>query len=186
MKYAPGGAPGPPAAPPASPDPAQRNVETVARLEQTAQAPRSLADRFIDTITSFVGSLPFIYLHLIGFAFWIALNAGARQPVDPFPFPLLALFLGMEAILLATLILIGQNRQQRLSDRRAHLDLQINMLAEQEATKILEMLEAIQRHLGIGGHDPEVMALKQATEPEQLMVQIEQHVERLEQEPNPE
>jgi len=155
-------------------DLAQQNVDTIARMEQAAQAQHSHLDRFIDTITRFIGSLPFICLHLLWFTLWIGLNmASPRQhPFDPFPFTLLSLAVGMEAIILAAFILITQNRQQ-LADRRAHLELQINMLAEQEATKMLAMLDAIQQHLGIGGHDPEVAALKQATEPEKLMEQIE-------------
>jgi uncharacterized membrane protein len=175
-----------PAAPaPPVPDPARRNVETVARLEQAAQTPRSLADRLIGSLTGFVGSLPFFYLHLLWFALWVAWNmsAGRRPPFDPFPFPLLTMILALETILLSTLVLISQNRQQRLADRRAHLDLQINLLAEQEITKVLEMLEQIQKRLGLADHDPEVAALKQAVRPEELMEQLEQQVEYLEETP---
>jgi uncharacterized membrane protein len=153
----------------------QQNVETIARMEEAALAQHSRLDRLIDTITRFIGSVPFVCLHLVWFTLWIALNvAPARQrPFDPFPFSLLSVAVGMEAIILAAFILITQNRQQQWADRHARLELQINMLAEQEATKMLAMLEAIQQHLGMGGHDPEVAALKQATEPEKLMEQIE-------------
>jgi uncharacterized membrane protein len=169
------------------PDPAQRNVEMIARLEQAAQAHHSRLDRLIDGITRFIGSLPSIALHLVWFSLWIYLNVAPPRwrHFDPFPFNLLGLMLAMEAIVLSSFILITQNRQQRLADRRSHLELQINMLAEQEATKILALLEAIQQRLGVGEPDPEVAALKQATEPEQLMAQIESQVERLEEEPNP-
>jgi uncharacterized membrane protein len=163
-------------APPVPPvDLAQQNVDTIARMEQAAQAQHSPLDRLIDTITRFIGSVPFVCLHLVGFTLWIGLNVALprQHPFDPFLSHLLSLAVGMEAIILAAFILITQNRQQRLADRRAHLELQINMLAEQEATKMLAMLEAIQQHLGIGGHDPEVAALKQATEPEKLMERIE-------------
>jgi uncharacterized membrane protein len=156
-------------------DLAQQNVETIARMEEAALAQHSRLDRLIDTTTRFIGSVPFVCLHLVWFTLWIALNmASPRQRhFDPFPFSLLSVAVGMEAIILAAFILITQNRQQQLADRRTHLELQINILAEQEATKILAMLEAIQEHLGMGGHDPEVAALKQATEPEKLMEQIE-------------
>jgi uncharacterized membrane protein len=175
----------PAAAAPPVPDPAQRNVETVARLEQAAQTARTLKDRVIGALTSFVGSLPFLYVHLFWFALWVAWNgrAGPRRPFDPFPFPLLTMVLAMETILLSTLVLISQNRQQRLADRRAHLDLQINLLAEQEITKVLEMLEEVQKRLGLADHDPEVAALKQAVKPEELMEQIEQQVDYLEETP---
>jgi len=175
-----------PAAPaPPVPEPARQNVETVARLEQAAQTPRSVADRLIGYLTGFVGSLPFLYVHLLWFALWVAWNGNFERhhPFDPFPFPILTLILAMETILLSTLVLIGQNRQQRLADRRGHLDLQVNLLAEQEVTKVLAMLEEIKHRLGLTEHDPEVTALKQAVKPEQLMEQIEQQVENLEETP---
>ena len=133
----------------------------------------------VDRFTQFVGSPPFLYLHLLWFVLWPAANyLQGRHAFDPYPYFLLVLILAMEAILLATLILMTQNRQQRMAERRAHLDLQINLLAEQETTKVLSMLESIQKHLGIDRDDPEVAALQQATEPERLVEQIEQHVER--------
>jgi uncharacterized membrane protein len=167
-------------------DPAKRNVERVARLEQAAQQQRTPLDRMIDGITGWAGSLPFVYLHLLWFALWTVLNLlpGVRH-FDPFPFALLTLILSMEAIILSAFILISQNRQQRLADRRAHLDLQINMLAEQENTKVLSVLDEIRHHLGIGRRDPELVGLKTATEPERLLEQIENQVEHLEENPNP-
>jgi uncharacterized membrane protein len=161
-------------------DPVQRNVETVARLEQAAASQVSRLDRVSDAITRFIGSLPFLMLHLVGIAFWIGWNLSPAPAgrFDPLPFNLLGVVVSIEAIILSSFILITQNRMQRLADRRAHLELQINMLAEQESTKILEMLTAIQAHLGISTSDEEVAALQQATEPERLMERIEQQVER--------
>ena len=167
-------------------DPGLRNVETVARLEQVAQEQRTRLDRVIDRITHWAGSLPFVYLHLVWFALWTGVNLlPGRRPFDPFPFSLLTLLLSMEAIILSAFILISQNRQQRLGDRRAHLDLQINLLAEQENTKMLAVLDEIRNHLGIRRPDPEIAELKEATRPERLLEQIETHVERLEEAPNP-
>jgi uncharacterized membrane protein len=74
--------------------------------------------------------------------------------------------------------LITQNHDQRLSETRNHLDLQINLLSEQENSKMLTMLETIQKRLGIGEEDPEVKALEQATHPDELVHQIEDQVEK--------
>jgi uncharacterized membrane protein len=158
-------------------DPTHQNVKMVAKLEQAAQTPRSTVDGLIDRLTRFVGSIGFLYLQLLWFLLWPLVNVlqGPRA-FDPYPFFLLVALLAMEAILLSTLILMSQNRQQRLADRRAHLDLQVNLLAEQETTKILAMLDNIQQHLGIAAHDPVVQAMKEATEPERLVEQIEEHV----------
>jgi uncharacterized membrane protein len=80
---------------------------------------------------------------------WVALNgiAGSHQAIDPYPFPLLATFLSLEAVLLTSCVLIRQNAIHRTSERRVHLELQINLLAEQEATRSLDMLQRIADHL---------------------------------------
>jgi uncharacterized membrane protein len=59
----------------------------------------------------------------------------------------------LEAILLSIFVLINQNRLTRQADRRAHLDLQVNLLAEQESTRTLELLQRITEHLGISRTD---------------------------------
>jgi uncharacterized membrane protein len=109
----------------------------------------------------------------------VGFNLGLPKParIDPFPFPLLTLVLSVEAIFLAIFILISQNRAALVSEKRSHLDLQLNFLSEQENTKLLQMLEQIGNAVGaeITG-DTDVKALKQATQPEALSEQIDQAV----------
>jgi len=156
-----------------------RNVETVARLEEAAKAKRTPADRIVDGITGFCGSLTFVWVHAALFGLWVAYNLVPRVPhFDPYPFQLLAMTVSMEAIFLSTFILISQNRQGRLAERRSHLDLQINLLAEQESTKILSMLDAISKRLDVPDSDPEVSVLTGATEPQRLVAQIERTIGR--------
>jgi uncharacterized membrane protein len=78
----------------------------------------------------------------------------------------------MEAIFLSIFVLINQNRAARLSKKRSHLDLQLNLLSEQENTKMLMMLEQIGHALGVRA-GPEVKALAQDTQPEALSEQID-------------
>ena len=83
--------------------------------------------------------------------------------------------MSLEAIFLSTFILISQNYDMRISERRNQLDLQINLLSEQENTKMLQMLERIAKK--VGAHvddDPQVRALEEATRPESLVRQIEE------------
>ena len=70
--------------------------------------------------------------------------------MDPFPFNLLTMLVSLEAIFLSIWILISQNQMTRQAERRAHLDLQINLLAEQESTATLRIVHDIAEHLGIG------------------------------------
>lgn len=160
----------------------ERNVAIVADLESKAKEKRTPTDRVVDMITGFCGRMTFVWVHVIWFAVWMIVNVLPRVPhgwhFDPYPWPLLLMIVNLEAIFLSTFILISQNRQNRLAERRSHLDLQINLLSEQENTKILSMLEAIQKHLDIPGRDPEVAILEASTQPERLVQQIAKVIER--------
>jgi uncharacterized membrane protein len=96
------------------------------------------------------------------------------QPFDPYPFTFLTLVVSLEAIFLSTFIMIAENRQEKISERRSQLDLQINLLAEQEDTKTLQILAAIAKRLSIDiSKDPTIEELEKATEVENLAKQID-------------
>jgi uncharacterized membrane protein len=154
------------------------NVDTVIKLEDAAKAKRTGSDRVADAITAFCGSVSFVWFHVLWFGIWVALNVmPAFRHFDPFPFEFLTLVVSLEAIFLSTFILISDNRQARLDERRNHLDLQINLLAEQENTKMIELLVRIADRLGVAVHqDPELKALKQATHPDELIEQIDESI----------
>ena len=101
----------------------------------------------------------------------------ALKHFDPYPFQLLSMVVSLEAIFLSTFILISQNRQNRLAERRNHLICRSICLSEQENTKILTMVESIVRHLDIPDGDPEIGVLAASTEPERLVEQIEKVIE---------
>ena len=131
------------------PEPAARNIETIARLEREALHDRSRLDRFTDAVTAAAGSPLFIVGHAVWFSVWVAVNLMRAHPFDPYPFGLLMLAVSLEAIFLSAAVLMTQNRMQRQADKRAHLDLQVNLLAEQELTTMLKMLTGISRRLDV-------------------------------------
>jgi len=159
----------------------QRNIELIAQLEATKAAKRSPADRIADAITHFCGSMAFVYVHVAWFGGWMLWHflPGVPQAIrfDPYPFQFLTFVVSLEAIFLSTFILISQNRQNQLSELRNHLDLQINLLSEQENSKVLAMLEALLRFHGLVQPDPEIASLAEATQPDMLIQQIEQSLE---------
>ena len=158
----------------------QRNIEVVRNLEEAANQERTTADRVARMIARFCGSMTFVWVHVIGFAGWIAINLvpGVKH-IDPFPFTFLTFMVSLEAIFLSTFILISQNQDTRISERRNHLDLQINLLSEQENTKMLMMLQAIAEKVGAEIEpDEDVTVLAQETELEKVVAQIEQHEEK--------
>lgn len=155
----------------------QRNIEIVRKLEQAANEQRTTSDRVARAIARFCGSMTFVWVHVVGFAGWIALNlVPGVQHIDPFPFTFLTFIVSLEAIFLSTFILISQNQDTRITERRNHLDLQINLLSEQENTKMLMLLQAIAEKLGTEIEpDDDVTVLAQETELEKVVAQIEQH-----------
>jgi len=132
------------------------NIQKIADLEVEQINQRTLSERIGDRLVALAGTGVFALLHLVWFAGWLAVNLGwvpGISPFDPYPFSLLTMIVSLEAIFITIGVLISQNRMARLGDRRAHLDLQINLLAEQESTATLRMLGRIAERLGI---EPEI------------------------------
>lgn len=157
-------------------DVTRQNVQAMRQLEEAATAKRTGADRVAAAIARFCGHMAFVWIHVAFFAGWIAYNSLPWfHAFDPYPFTFLTLVVSLEAIFLATFILISQNYDMRVSERRNQLDLQINLLSEQENTKMLQILERIAKKVGANvTGDPQVRALEEATRPEALVEQIDQ------------
>jgi uncharacterized membrane protein len=113
----------------------RQNVEAMRKLEMLAKAQRGFADRMAEFVATFCGSISFVWIHAVIFALWIVWNVvPAFTHFDPYPFTFLTLCVSLEAIFLSSFILIAQNYEMRVSERRIQLDLQIFLLAEQENT----------------------------------------------------
>ena len=128
-----------------------QNIETVIRLEEEVEERKTHSARIPEWIGSFTGTVYFIILQLAAFAIWIGANSHifAMEPFDPYPFPILALALSLEGVLIMSFILIRQSSIGTRGDQRSHLNLQINLLIEQTVTKVLQMLQATRRDLGL-------------------------------------
>ncbi len=133
-------------------NPTQFNIAAIAKLEEEALGRRTRTERQSDTIVRFIGSPKFLLLHVILVTAWITANLHlipGVNPFDPFPFGILALFVSSESVFLTIFVLISQNRMARQAERRSHLDLQVGMLAEQELTTVLQMLQKLCQHAGV-------------------------------------
>lgn len=159
---------------------ARRNVEAIVSLEEAAKEQRSRSELVAEGIAKFCGSIRFVWVHVIWFSGWLFFNLmpGIKH-IDPFPFTFLTLVVSLEAIFLSTFILISQNHDTQISERRNHLDLQINLLSEQENTKMIQMLQAIADKVGANlKSDPHLKELSQETQPEKLLEEIERREEK--------
>jgi uncharacterized membrane protein len=128
--------------------PVVQNIQTIANLEQDALDKRTPLDRVTAAVARMAGSTMFIAAHAFWFTAWIVLNT-TRYAFDAYPFSLLNLIVALEAVFLTSVVLLTQNQMARLTDRRAHLHMQVNMLAEQELTAMLHMLHGLCAHSGV-------------------------------------
>ena len=145
------------------------NIDAIVRAEEEALEHRSLADAVMEEVGGSVGTMGFVVLHLVAVMIWLAINVGLVPGIaafDPYPFNLLSTVASVEALLLVAFVLRKENRIGALAARRAHLDLQVNLLTERETSKAIQLLlklcekHGIQREAG----DPEARALAQTTE----------------------
>jgi uncharacterized membrane protein len=154
----------------------ERNIRTIINLRVQAARERSLQDRIADAITSLSGRLVFVYVHIVWFGVWILVNTGrvGASPFDPFPYGLLTMIVSLEAIFLSAFVLISQNRLSEEIEHRADLDLHIGLLTEHELTRVLHMLDAIQRKMGIEDRAASELAdLEMEINPEDVLAEIE-------------
>ena len=129
----------------------QEHIELIAKHEMEFLAQRTPAERFADNVAEFIGSLQFVGVNLVIFSAWILMNTVMpMRHFDPRPFSLLQTCVAIEAIFVASFILIRQGRLGRRSDERDHLMLQILLLTEKEVTAVLGMDRKIAEQIGLG------------------------------------
>ncbi len=160
-------------------NPTQFNIAAIAKLEEEALDRRRPTERQSDAIVKFIGSLKFLTLHLILVAVWSTVNLNLIPGVkafDPFPFGILALFVASESVFLTIFVLISQNRMARQAERRSHLDLQVGMLAEQELTMMLQMLQKLCQHAGVDvkSATQQVQGFSETTDVHKLASELEE------------
>jgi uncharacterized membrane protein len=137
----------------------ERRRQFFKSFEAKSLRSRSFLTQIADDLTSICGSTPFLISHVIIFAAWIFINLGYVEqitPFDPFPFGLLTMFVSLEAIFLSIFVLVSQNRSSYISTIRDEVHLGVNLVAEEEITKILEVLADIRKELGIKNPDPQL------------------------------
>jgi uncharacterized membrane protein len=161
-----------------SPKMPNANIVAITAMERAALDSRTSGERLSDTIARQAGRSWFIAAHGIWFGGWMLLNSGrvvSVRPFDAYPYPFLTFVVSLEAIFLSLFILMSQSRSAKQADDRAHLDLQINLLAEQESTKMLQMLQSLCEHHGLAkALDPEVEKLKAQTKPDELLKELKE------------
>jgi|tagenome__1003787_1003787.scaffolds.fasta_scaffold20532566_2 uncharacterized membrane protein len=155
----------------------ERNIHALVERRTREQSRASIQQKVADAITSFTGSMNFVYLHLLFFGGWIAANIRLLPGISPWDesFVVLAMVASVEAIFLSTFVLISQNRMTAEAEKRAELDLQISLLTEHEITKIVRLLNEMATKLAIETREKqELQEAASDVAPERVLDKIEQ------------
>lgn len=161
------------AAPPGMTETLAENIERLTARRRREEREASLSDRIAARVTAFTGSMTFVVIHLCFFGGWIAWNLLGSPKFDP-SFVILAMEASVEAIFLSTFVLISQNRQAIAADRRADLDLHINLLTEHELSKVAELVARIAAKVGVEGSDDDDMKeIRADVQPESVLDALE-------------
>ncbi len=153
-----------------------RNIDALAARRRQDEQSATRQDRVAKVVTNFTGSMVFVYVHLVIYGVWIAINSGVIASLPKFDpsFVILATEASVEAIFLSTFVLISQNRSSVAADKRADLDLHINLLAEHELTKLAELVAAIAERLDVKlAQTPEMREIQRDVAPEAVLDELE-------------
>jgi uncharacterized membrane protein len=161
----------------------QRNIRKIINVRQKSVRNQSFQDRLANAMTAYSGSMLFFYVHIVWFSVWFLLNTGhlGIQPFDPYPYGFLTMVVSLEAIFLATFVLISQNLLAKETARITDLSLHTGLLTEHELTRVLQMLRAIQHKIGISNDEDSNIAdadLEMETRPEDVLAEIERLQQR--------
>jgi uncharacterized membrane protein len=160
-------------------NPTQFNIEAISKLEHEALNRRSATERASDSIVKWIGSPTFFLVQVVLVAVWSTVNLNlipGLKAFDPFPFGILSLVISSESVCLTIFVLISQNRMARQTEKRSHLDLQVSMLAEQELTTALQMLQKLCQHMGVDvkSATQEVQGFSKTTDMHKLATELEE------------
>jgi uncharacterized membrane protein len=150
------------------PSSAKENLQLLEAFKDHEEQQISGVQLAIERISYFFGSPAYFAFAIAFIVGWVAINTyGAHhgwQHVDEPPFSWLQGLVSSNALLLTVAVLIRQNRMSEVAEHRSHLDLQINLLSEQKVTKILQLVDALQRERQGPGDDSDVQAEDQVEE----------------------
>jgi uncharacterized membrane protein len=154
------------------------NIDSVAAFQQREQEKLGNPERRLALLSDLIGRPRYLVSLLVLVALWtsgnIAVERLGYRSFDGPPFPWLQGLLTLVALLTTTVVLIRQNRQSKVEEQRAHLDLQVNLLTEQKVTKLILLLEELRRDLPMvrDRHDPESAELQQHTDAAQVLTAL--------------
>lgn len=147
-----------------------QNVDSILALHRRESEMLTPSQRRLERASRFIGRPVYLVGLFVFVALWVLVNWNAARlhltAFDPPPFAFLEGLLTVGALITTTVVLIAQNRQTKLEQQRAHLDLQVNLLTEQKVTKLIHLLEELRRDLPMvrDRHDPQATAMQEGAD----------------------
>jgi uncharacterized membrane protein len=165
-------------------DPINESIETLANLHLRMERKVGRHQKAIESVTATLGRPRFLYVIMLFVALWILINIilklSGMAALDPPPFYWLQGTVSMCALLMTTIVLITQNRQNRAAEQRRQLDLQVNLLAEQKVTKVISLIEELRRDSSVvkDRHDSEAEALQSSVDPHEVLASLNKMIKK--------
>lgn len=150
-------------------------------LEAKALRSRSVLTQIADSLTAAFSSTTFLLLNVLFFASWICVNLGffpIIKPFDVYPFGLLTMMVSLEAIFLSIFVLVSQSRSSYVNSLREEVHLRVNLIAEEEITKSLQLLAEIRDKIGIKEKDSELEEMLARTDANYIEQSIAEEMKR--------
>ena len=164
----------------ATPEKVRRRRNTIKSFKARANTKRTAFEKFADFLTSFFGTIFFFVTNIVFFTVWIIWNMGyvPGLPVfDHSPFNLLTNIVSLEAIFLAIIVLISQNREAKIAELREEVELYINTYAESEITKLMYLLTLLLEKHGIDiSNDNDLQLMLKSLESDEIEKQLEKQL----------
>lgn len=162
--------------------PAHRmRAELLQSIQKRLAKRRTRSDRLTDALVTRAGTFTFILVHVALFGLWIFANSGFLSGIrafDPYPFNFLTMAVSLEAIFLSLFVLISQNRDSKIADLRQEFDVQVNMIAEREITKIINLLAYLMNHLNVPyAEDAELRRMMRPLDIDEIREELEQQLD---------
>ena len=160
-------------------DPVQAHADTIADIHHEVMDGLGAHQRGIERLTAWLGRPRTLYLIVALLIGWVSANIAWTRSWDPPPFPILQGIVGVLGLLTATMVLTTQNRLARHNERRAQLDLHINLLAEQRSAKVIQLIEELRRDLPSvrNRHDPEAEALQAPSNAREVLATLDESLD---------
>lgn len=150
------------------------------RLKSYIEFEENWADALARLLTRHFGTLRFLTIMLVFILLWIVINLGLVPGVEPFDensLNWLMVIIQLFGIFFSIIVLISQNREEKIDEIYQKMDFEINVRSEHEVTKILQMLDEIHKKLGISKPDSELEEMKEKLDIKEIKEEVEQVVE---------